>query len=153
MPNYKGHLFGGMVGFGLVIFFCSLHLAPCASLIEWGVCVLGGSLFPDIDTKSKGQKLLYLGISAVLIYCVIYRKFKTAVAIACIAMLPLLSKHRGIFHHFWCILIVLTALVLYGSVLYPALRMRITVDASFFMLGVVSHLYLDVGLKRMLRIS
>lgn len=153
MPNYKGHLVGGMVGFALVVFLCSLHVAPCMTLVEWLLCVCAGSLFPDIDTKSKGQKLFYLLLTVALLVFIVRRQFKIVAGIALVCMLPLLSKHRGIFHHFWFILAIVFIAVLYLVTWYPAAATRIIYDAAFFILGVMSHLYLDVGIKRMLRIS
>lgn len=151
MPNYKGHLVGGTIGFGVVIFLCSLHVAPCAQLVEWFICVVAGSLFPDIDTKSKGQKIFYLLLCAAMIICVLHSKFKLLACFALAGMLPLLSKHRGIFHNFWFILGVVLLTVIYTTNLYPYAYKRIVYDAGFFILGVMSHLYLDVGMRRMWR--
>lgn len=153
MPNYKGHLVGGVVGFGIVIFLCSLHVAPCTKLVEWLLFVVAGSLFPDIDTKSKGQKIFYILLSVAMIFFAVQKQFKVVAGCAFMGMLPLLSNHRGIFHHFWFILGLVVVAVVCLSSLYPFARERIVYDAAFFVLGVMSHLYLDVGLRRMLRIS
>lgn len=151
MPNYKGHLFGGVVGFGIVVFLCSLHVAPCTQLVEWLVCVLAGSLFPDIDTKSKGQKIFYILLCIIMIICGIYKKFKLLAGFALGGMLPLLVKHRGLFHNLWFIVMVVFIAVIYTTNVYPYAYTRIVYDAGFFLLGVMSHLYLDVGMRRMLR--
>lgn len=153
MPNYKGHLFGGAVAFSLVVFFCSLHLAPCATLVEWLLCVLAGSLFPDIDTKSKGQKIFYIFLCAAMLICLLNNKLKVLAYVALAGMLPLLTRHRGIFHHFWFIvaLVIGSALLLTQS--YPYAQRRIWCDAAFFIMGVFSHLYLDVGMRRTLRLK
>jgi len=153
MPNYKGHLVGGTIGFGLIIFLCSLHVAPCATLVEWFTCVLAGSLFPDIDTKSKGQKIFYLLLCAAMLICALQKKFTLLGCFIVAGMLPLLSKHRGLFHNLWFIIATLIIIVIYMTSLYPSAYKRIVYDAGFFLFGVMSHLYLDVGMRRMLRLS
>ena len=60
MPNYKGHIVGGTVTY-LVVLQVIKHAQPNIHVVLQGLvfCLLG-SLFPDIDVKSKGQKIFYL---------------------------------------------------------------------------------------------
>lgn len=153
MPGYKGHILGGSLGFGLVVFLCSLHVLPCSTLLEWLTCVIAGSLFPDIDTKSKGQKVFYTLLCAIMIVCAFQKKFTLLACFAIAGMLPLLCRHRGLFHNIWFIVGLMVLAVVYLTNLYPFAHERIVYDAGFFIFGVMSHLYLDVGVRRMLRIS
>ena len=59
MSNYRGHLIGACIVYSVIIFVLSFHTKSFITLTEWLLCTLLGSLFPDIDTKSKGQKLFY----------------------------------------------------------------------------------------------
>src|SRR5438309_2217826 len=62
MPGYKGHLVGGTVAFGLLFFALVGVVVRQPSMLiagEWLLFALAGSLFPDIDIKSKGQKYFY----------------------------------------------------------------------------------------------
>lgn len=152
MPNYKGHLVGGTVGFVLVIFFCSLHQSSCTQLLEWLLCVLAGSLFPDIDTKSKGQKLFYAILCMVMFVCLVQEQLKLLAGLALAGMLPLLVNHRGIFHRLWFVMVLITVATFLLSTAYPFAQQRLIFDAAFFSLGAISHLYLDVGVKKMFRI-
>lgn len=67
MPNYKKHLVGGSIVYAALIYTTSeLNLIPTDINIQLqtlAACLIG-SLFPDIDTKSKIQKYIY---SAILI--------------------------------------------------------------------------------------
>lgn len=152
MPNYKGHVFGGAFGFGVVIFLCALHQSSCIQLVEWFLCVVAGSLFPDIDTKSKGQKIFYSMLACAMVICVINQQLTILAGIALAAMLPLLSNHRGIFHRLWFVMLLVGLASGALIIAYPAEQQRVLYDAGFFVVGVVSHLYLDVGLKNMIRV-
>ncbi len=57
MPGYRGHLIGGTVTY-LAILQMMKSVQPSMSVVASGfVFCIVGSLFPDIDIKSKGQKL------------------------------------------------------------------------------------------------
>ncbi|MGC2310143.1 MAG: hypothetical protein WA432_00805 [Candidatus Babeliaceae bacterium] len=58
MPSYKGHLLGGLVVYSIALLFMATTLSWLTKG-EWLLCTLFGALFPDIDIKSKGQKLFY----------------------------------------------------------------------------------------------
>jgi hypothetical protein len=55
MPGYRGHLVGGTVAFALV---CVITNPPFSAIGRSELLLLTclGSLFPDIDTKSRGQR-------------------------------------------------------------------------------------------------
>ncbi len=56
MANYRGHIKGGFVAFALIILFALPHYHPSAlTMLEWLLFTIAGSLFPDVDIKSKGQ--------------------------------------------------------------------------------------------------
>jgi len=69
MPNYKGHLAGGVVTYCVVL--CALvGTAPSFMTAgEWLLFTLAGALFPDIDIKSKGQKYFYYLVLPFLCCC------------------------------------------------------------------------------------
>ena len=59
MPGYKGHLSVALALYGGLIAFL-WHTAPSLqTLVVWFIAICAGALFPDIDTKSKGQKYFY----------------------------------------------------------------------------------------------
>ena len=59
MPNYKGHIAGGVITY-LVVLYCIKYTNPSVHTVLQGlVFCLFGSLFPDVDVKSKGQKIFY----------------------------------------------------------------------------------------------
>jgi hypothetical protein len=152
MPNYKGHMWGGLFGYCLLLFFGSLYHASFLTLGEWLVCTIAGSLFPDIDTKSKGQKIFYYLLCVVMVFYVVQSDYATATYVALAGFFPLLTKHRGVLHNWWaiCAVVCIVSYSLMGS--YPLMADRIMFNAAFFLAGVFSHVYLDLGLRRVLGI-
>lgn len=56
------------------------------------------SLWPDIDTKSKGQKIFYIFFLIVDVTLIYKHKLEEAAYLGIFSMLPIISNHRGFFH-------------------------------------------------------
>ncbi len=152
MPNYKGHLLGGFIVFmvTMLLVYSRYHVSLFTGL-EWGLCTLLGALFPDIDTKSKGQKLFYRLLFIVLIFLIFQQKFQVAVFICLAGFIPLLVNHRGLCHNILFILSIPLLFSWYFFLFLPHYSLLILGDLLFFTLGAISHLWLDKGLVRMLK--
>src|SRR5438445_7190288 len=113
MPGYKGHLVGGTVAFGLLFFALVGVVVRQPSMLiagEWLLFTLAGSLFPDIDIKSKGQKYFYYVVFLLFLFLIYQQQFQLLSCISCITITPMLSRHRGIFHN-KCFLIAMPLIV------------------------------------------
>jgi len=151
MPNYKGHLVGGFIVYCIIIGIGTLYATSFMVLLQWLLSTLAGSLFPDIDTKSKGQKLLYTLLFVMSLVLLVQKRYRLIAYCGVVAVLPLITRHRGIFHKLWFIILII-GLGTAGLIsLYPCAMVPIGKLAGFFLAGAISHLYLDLGLKRMLR--
>lgn len=153
MANYKGHLVGGLCAFGVTWYVVQLYCEPTALVsMEWFLFSLAGSLFPDIDTKSKGQHFFYWIMFGLLLYLTYMHKWRTAVYLSILSMVPLLVHHRGLFHNtLFNIMFPLVSAFIVGRYV-PACNQRLIFDACFFIVGALSHLWLDLGIRRMLRL-
>ncbi|MFN3394485.1 MAG: metal-dependent hydrolase, partial [Candidatus Thermochlorobacter sp.] len=68
MASYRGHIWGGLLFFVpliiLLVFFFELYKQPLPMLLAQVAILLSitllFALFPDIDIKSKGQRIFYL---------------------------------------------------------------------------------------------
>ena len=152
MPNYKGHIRGGIVAFVLVVLFALPHHHPSAiTMLEWLLFAIAGSLFPDVDIKSKGQKYFYRIMLVLFGILALNHQYKQLAAISILALLPVLVNHRGIFHRIW--FVVLAPLITWYAVStqFPTLCTPLLFDVIFFIAGAISHLWLDMGL-RMIRL-
>lgn len=152
MPGYKGHIVGGLAAYFVVVLLCSCMQSSWVLLTQGLLFTCLGALFPDIDTKSKGQKFFYTLLCAACIALLLNQFYIMVAFIATIAFLPLMVPHRGLFHNFWFIMvfIIMTSFML--ITFFPLYKMSILKNAAFFMLGVLSHLLLDFGISRTFRL-
>lgn len=152
MANYKGHLVGGVVAWSITFYLVISCSAPTAITgLQWFLLTLAGSLFPDIDTKSKGQYYFYWFMLGALVFLVVNNRLAAASFLGIFSCAPLLVRHRGIFHRFWFIVTLVVAVTIFIHVYTSILLSALMFNALFFLVGVFSHLVLDVGFARALR--
>jgi len=152
MSNYKSHLVGGVGAYAiLLIVLQRIQPVSFLSLGEWLVCALAGSLFPDIDIKSKGQKYFYYVMLLVMIILIIEHLFSLLAMCSIMAVTPMLVRHRGIFHRLWFVVLFPLTMWYAISIFVPTVSKIILFDVFFFISGSISHLWLDFGFWRMLR--
>lgn len=153
MPNYKGHLFGGFAVFLLSLFaMCALTTFPgYTTALEWLFFCCAGALFPDVDTKSKGQKWYFRVLFILLIYAFLNQNMAIVWFILFSFLVPHIVVHRGIFHRMWFVIAIPLGAGILLCTHFPRCRTIIWHDILFFIIGALSHLWLDLGFKRMMR--
>ncbi len=150
MPGYKGHLVGGVVTYAFGLYLLSSACSSSFVAVQWLGCTLAGALFPDVDVKSKGQKYFYWVIFA-LFGLLIYQKHYRLLSIASvISVVPMLVRHRGIFHRISFIISLSFVVWLSVHIYVPLFSKRFLYYAIFFAAGALSHIMLDFGPKRFL---
>lgn len=146
MPGYKTHVVGGMCTFTLL--FCLLQ-KPCftscsgVTALSYLFATIFGSLFPDVDTKSKGQMLFYQGILLYLLYLLWYQKIMMFMIMTCVVIIPLLVPHRGLFHNIGFVTLMMAMVTLTAYILFPGHTYEIMRHIFFFYVGALSHIVLD----------
>ena len=117
MSMFREHWLGGLTAYS-VFFIVSLIVTVSVSIIygspfDWNPTILMDplgilacftvallfGLFPDVDIKSKSQKIFYsllfvLNLSLILFF----QRYLESAILGLFAMLPILSKHRGWTH-------------------------------------------------------
>lgn len=151
MPGYRSHLIGGVVAATPLSIIFGLQASSFAIFFVWFGLALAGSLFPDIDTKSKGQKWFYRSMFVILIALLYFRKFDLFSAFALVSVIPLVVNHRSTFHRFWFVLFVPFCIAGVFAFHMPSYSKDAIVAGIFFAAGAISHLFLDFGPKRMFR--
>jgi membrane-bound metal-dependent hydrolase YbcI (DUF457 family) len=114
MASYRGHIWGGLLFFVpfviLLVFGFELYKQPLPNLIAQVAILLGitllFALFPDIDIKSKGQRIFYIIFFCVDLLLIVSSHWREAAFLGLFAMLPLIVEHRGWTHSFWAALII-----------------------------------------------
>lgn len=109
MANYRGHIAGGLAAGATYALLVSQvpveRYAESAGLLEnWQalaalfVLSMLFALFPDVDTNSKGQDI-FVGLAFVVdVLLILDGNIQAAAYLGLIAMLPIISHHRGWTH-------------------------------------------------------
>lgn len=155
MPNYKAHIGGGVVFFFIslciAIYYCTFNVEFSLG-VQWLASCIFGALFPDIDTKSKIQRFVYIGMLGFLLFLAYQKQSSLFIAVTFLAMVPLIVNHRTLFHRpIFILFIGLTAATLL-TMYQPSLKIIFFSNAFFFIIGCISHIFLDKGFKGVFRI-
>ena len=155
-----GGFIAGGVYTGAMLFVPVVQLAEYAQLLQdWqpiaAVFVLAMlfALFPDVDIKSKGQGIFYWGAFFLDLLLIANGYLQAAAYLGIIAMLPLLTKHRGWTHSVWSAVMIPLPLIVVPY-LYDEKLLGISVVLyGSAVMGYLSHLLFDGLLIKQFRIT
>jgi len=155
MAGYKGHLAGAtLFGLGYVVvlgyaFTVDAAYEQFSSLERVGyplalfVLALLFGLWPDVDINSKGQRVFYSIFLVADLFLIATERFRAAAYLGLVAILPVLSRHRGWTHTWWAMLLVPSPLVILPYLHMPE---RPLIGLPFYgaaVVGYLSHLVMD----------
>ena len=164
MAGYKGHTVGGAIlGFGYIGFlnvFTSVDLYGFQGKLLHGwylpaalmVLSMLFALWPDVDTNSKGQDILYTALFGLDLLLIFASQFQAAAYLGILAMLPIVGKHRGWTHKKISMVLIPSPLFL---VPYLENNNNLKIAALLYgsaTIGYFSHLLLDGLIVRWFRI-
>lgn len=151
MPGYRGHLLGATAFYVGLTCMLSLYTWPVVHQFIWFISCLAGGLFPDIDTKSMGQRIFYSLFLVSFFVLWFYKQWHVLGALSLFSLVPLCVNHRGLTHNAWFIC-GFTAGVGYWLALYMPSHIHVIRYASIsFAVGALSHLYFDLGVLKMFK--
>jgi membrane-bound metal-dependent hydrolase YbcI (DUF457 family) len=155
MAGYKGHLAGAtlfVLGYiALLAYAFSVDAAyeQFSALEQIGyplslvaLALLFG-LWPDVDTNSKGQRVFYSIFLVTDLFLIATEQFRAAAYLGLVALLPVLSHHRGWTHTWWAMLLIPSPLLILPYLHVPE---RPLVGLPFYgaaVVGYLSHLVVD----------
>lgn len=143
---------GGVAAYVLIVCIAGLYaLYSSATLAEWFLSMLVGALFPDIDTKSKIQKIMYRILLVSLPLLMIYVSLAVAGVLSVFCCVPLVVSHRGMFHSWWFLALFPTSIAFCFSYYFPQYYFLIISNVCFFVIGCWVHLLLDFGIVRLVK--
>lgn len=154
MPNFKGHVFGGLTIFGLMHFTPGVkqYLAPIFSfhkIIELSLSFFG-SIAPDIDIYSHGRKIFDF---LVLVGCVAGASTKKYELIALLIGSFFVARwcgHRKIMHNLLFIVVAPYCYAGFLQAFFPKLFLFSKGDYLAFVFSAISHITLDAIPKKFL---
>ncbi len=154
MPSYRGHLIGGLIAGSLAIgaLTSACMIQPTFyGCTEWLFICLLGSLFPDIDIKSKGQKVFYWLLFGIYLYLFNNGQYQEMCMLSFLALSPMLVRHRGLFHQWWFVIGFPSALCLMACHHYTSYQTMLYINTFFFIVGALSHLVLDFQFGKIIK--
>lgn len=143
MAGYKGHIAAALLFCGLLYLFPFWTPLPWPGKAACAVIAVFFGLWPDVDTKSKGQYLFLLGFLTADLILLYRQEYKRAAYLGLLIILPLLSRHRGWTHSWAAMLLIPGGLYLaatHYSGGHPADFLPYFLAA---LLGYASHLAVD----------
>lgn len=153
MPGFRGHLVGGAATFGLLSFVgTKLGLFDTTKIIPVLVALsaaLLGSLFPDIDIGSKGQRIFFTLVTVIATASLVSERWDIFALLVVLFAFTLVIRHRGIMHK--TLFVICAPLAIPFAVINyePRLSKIAILFYIFFVAGALSHLVLDFGLKKL----
>lgn len=113
-------------------------------LICFVLCVLGAML-PDIDIKSKSQRVIYAILIPIDLALILFMYYREAAIVGFFAILPNVLKHRGQLHSYLAAIVLPAPLLIIpilatGKLEYQQLGVSYYIAAVF---GYMSHLVAD----------
>ncbi|HOL80855.1 MAG TPA: metal-dependent hydrolase [Ignavibacteriales bacterium] len=148
MSNYKGHFFFNLIIFIPFVFFINkyffveLHISQ--KIINYVLLLSISILFtlwPDIDTKSVGQRYFYIVFFIADIILIITDKLNEAALLGLMAMLPIISNHRGFFHSLFAVFFFPAVFLLAPGLYHQSFTYsKIIVGLPYYLAGVLGYL-------------
>lgn len=164
MANYRGHIIGGL-GAGAV-YAAALSWAPveryaesAGLLSDWQalaalfVLSILFALFPDVDTNSKGQDIFYWIAFVVNIILIVNGNLQAAAYLGLIAMLPIISHHRGWTHSKIAMVVVPLPIIIVPYLYNQEILPIAVIYYGAAVAGYFSHLLFDGLIWRRFRIK
>lgn len=149
MPGYKAHITAGAVACIVAIYIISILVHFCPTFLQFMgcfACAILGSIFPDIDTTSKAQRLFFIFSSMVLLISIVFQAWLIFFNFSLISVIVMLLKHRTITHSAYFIFILSTLPIFFSLLVFQGIYTGAILSAMGFAVGAFSHLLLDFGL-------
>lgn len=155
MAGYKGHLFGAtLFGLGYIlalgyVFSIDAAYRQFSAVEQVGyplllfALTLLFALWPDVDTDSKGQRLFYSIFLVTDLFLIATEQFRAAAYLGLVALLPVLSRHRGWTHTWWAMMLIPSPFLILPFLHVPD---RPLIGLPFYgaaVAGYFSHLVVD----------
>ena len=149
MPGYKAHIAVGLSSCLVMLYVIKSLTIMCPTFLQiigcLAVAVLG-SIFPDIDTTSKMQRLFFIFSSLAILASIFFQAWFFFFNLSFITVVVTLLKHRTLTHSAWFIFTLSLLSVFLSSFLFHEISYTSVLIALCFAIGACSHIILDFWL-------
>jgi len=156
MPGYKTHLSFGFLVFSSLTYFLitrTIFVLPFSTILLGALICLLGSIFPDIDTTSKMQRIFYIFSAFFILFSLFTGNIILFLSFSLISVLLLILKHRTITHNFFFLLGISLIFPLFAYILHKnaVYTQNTVIIAISFGIGAFSHIFLDFFVSKILK--
>lgn len=137
-------LVGALVFVGLYFglkSFNYLPTDPLQILLMFSLTILA-ALFPDVDTNSKGQDIVYGALVIIDGYLLYRGLYQEAAILGFLALMPVVTQHRG-WTHSYLAAFMLPLPLLYPTIFHIPVLFSGQVMYAAAVSGYVSHIFID----------
>ncbi|KKQ33128.1 MAG: hypothetical protein US49_C0002G0023 [candidate division TM6 bacterium GW2011_GWF2_37_49] len=154
MPGYKTHLTIGVLSFVSISYAVTMIYPQILNFTTLFVglfsCMLG-SIFPDIDTVSKMQRIFYFLAAIFVMLSFLLNNFTIFAIFAALSLIIFVLKHRTITHNLIFILILAASLPIYTYFYHAPFLRESLIAAALFAVGSFSHIFIDYFVSKILK--
>lgn len=143
--GFRGHTMVTILFFGVIAVFGRLFDVPWDKLLQGGMFMLLGGLFPDIDTASRGRRFFSLILLIFFVGSLLSKFYLTAGLLLAVIVVLLLVRHRTIFHNVYFLATLTLLFCWVSSLFFPNSWSGVAINGGFFLAGCVGHLVADFG--------
>lgn len=143
MAGYKGHIAASLLFCGLLYLFPFWNPLP---YLEKAACIALAvffGLWPDVDTKSKGQYFFLLCVLVADLILIARQDYKRAAYLGLLIVFPLMAPHRGWTHSVYALILIPGALYLAALHYSGESPIDLLPYLLASLLGYASHLVVD----------
>lgn len=144
--TWRWHVLGGVVAYCVALLIISyFYTLKPEQASFWFFLTVFGALFPDIDTKSTIRGFIYGKWLLLMLIMLVLLNVNTPIiiAISLLCLLPLVVRHRGLFHSKTVLIALPIALAIAGGWYFPTYAVDFALATAFFVAGTFSHVTLD----------
>jgi hypothetical protein len=149
MPGYRAHIMVGVSTCLGLLYAINTLTHPHTAFLQTVGCIAAailGSIFPDIDTTSKMQRIFFIFSSMALLISIFFQAWFFFFNLSFITVVVTFLKHRTLTHSAWFIFALSIISILLSSIIFHETSTGAVLTALCFAVGALSHLVLDFWL-------
>ncbi len=148
MANFKNHIFFNIVLFIPISYVINNYYIKSYNTLNiivntillFSISIMF-SLWPDIDTKSIGQKIFYIFFFITDIMLISTGKINESAYLGLLVMLPIITNHRGFFHSLFAVFFFPMIFLIAPAIYYNSFTFsKIKIGFPYYLAGVIGYL-------------
>jgi len=146
MPGYRAHITLASMLFLVLWAVYGYNALSAKDNACVAIAMLWGALMPDCDTRSVARMILHCSMLPISVFLIWYRMYMLVGGLLGVWLVSHITRHRSILHTLWFPSLLVFGLLIYVYA-YNFYAPHTMWPMAGFMLGYLSHLWLDGKIK------